>query len=262
MKNKNRDSFWPSYVDIMTTLFAVMLILFAVSFARFKNKERQMALLLDDYNDIISVYSKVGELDKTKFFDYDSLYLKHSFTVSIAYQEKQYDITNRLQLDAVSKVDADKKRDSVAQAGDMIASTILDLEKENSSKNIKFLIVVEGQSSKIKYGLGEDEWHNNETLSYLRAYHLKKFWMEKSKKLSRLLSEQNRNCEMVIVGSGEEGVPRYSYPEPDSNNGTKAEWKKWIDVEQKNQRFLINIVPVIGNIDMTKAKIEKIRKEH
>ena len=27
---KNKESFWPSYVDIMTTLFAVMLIFVAV----------------------------------------------------------------------------------------------------------------------------------------------------------------------------------------------------------------------------------------
>lgn len=34
----------------------------------------------------------------------------------------------------------------------------------------------------------------------------------------------------------------------------------WRDVEQQNQRFLINIIPIIGNIDVTKAKFENIKK--
>ena len=56
---KNKESFWPSYVDIMTTLFAVMLILFAVSYARFKKKEGELEMLLNDYKDIINIYSIV-----------------------------------------------------------------------------------------------------------------------------------------------------------------------------------------------------------
>lgn len=93
---KNRESFWPSYVDIMTTLFAVMLILFAVSYARFKLKEGQLEMLVDEYKDIINVYSTVDSIDESQYYAYDSLYLKHTLTVSIAYQEKEYDISNKL----------------------------------------------------------------------------------------------------------------------------------------------------------------------
>lgn len=38
----NKSAFWPSYVDIMTTLFAIMLVLFAVSYSRFKIKQREL----------------------------------------------------------------------------------------------------------------------------------------------------------------------------------------------------------------------------
>ena len=34
-KDNNNNSFWPSYVDVMTTLFAIMLVLFAVTYTRF-----------------------------------------------------------------------------------------------------------------------------------------------------------------------------------------------------------------------------------
>lgn len=114
---KNRESFWPSYVDIMTTLFAVMLILFAVSYARFKLKEGQLEMLVDEYKDIINVYSTVDSIDESQYYAYDSLYLKHTLTVSIAYQEKEYDISNKLLYDLTDKTKANEKRDSIAMAG-------------------------------------------------------------------------------------------------------------------------------------------------
>ena len=92
MDGKNNGSFWPSYVDVMTTLFAIMLILFAVSFSRFKIKERQLQLLVDDYNKIITVYSTVGSIDSTRYFSYNEQYLKHLFTVDVEYQDKEYHI--------------------------------------------------------------------------------------------------------------------------------------------------------------------------
>ena len=54
MDGKNNGSFWPSYVDVMTTLFAITLVLFAVSFSRFKIKEQQLKLLVNEYEDIIN----------------------------------------------------------------------------------------------------------------------------------------------------------------------------------------------------------------
>ena len=55
MEGKNNGSFWPSYVDVMTTLFAITLILFAVSFSRFKIKEKQLQVLVDEYENIVNV---------------------------------------------------------------------------------------------------------------------------------------------------------------------------------------------------------------
>ena len=34
--------------------------------------------------------------------------------------------------------------------------------------------------------------------------------------------------------------------------------KNWSLIEEKNQRFLINIVPVLGNIDDIKAKLDEL----
>lgn len=276
---KNKESFWPSYVDIMTTLFAVMLILFAVSYARFKLKEGELEMLVDEYKDIVNVYSTVDSIDESGFYAYDSLYLKHTLTVSIAYQDKEYDISSKLLYDLTDKVKADQKRDSIAMAGKLVQNTIMHLENSKDiGKNIKFLVVIEGQSSKIPFN--DNDWQNNETLSFLRAKFLKKFWTDPIEKggcgLFRHASENdiNSKCEIIVAGSGEGGVPRY-YFRGGKNSVTlnpaeqkyssifdvsKEDWQEWKDVELKNQRFLINIIPIIGNIDVTKAKFNGIQK--
>lgn len=250
MDGKNNGSFWPSYVDIMTTLFAITLILFAVSFSRFKIKERQLQLLVNEYEDIINVYSTVSSIDSTMFFGYNAQYLKHLFTVDVEYQQKEYRI-DKLNLDQTDKIGADNKRDSILQAGEIVKETIMKLESSDSLKNnIKFLVVIEGQSSRVRFAV--DDYHNNYTLSYLRAQFLNKFWKDNGIDLASI-----PRCELIISGSGEDGVPRVtpSIPVPT----TPEETKQWIAEESKNQRFLIHIVPVIGNIDITKAKIESIK---
>ena len=199
MDGKNNGSFWPSYVDIMTTLFAITLILFAVSFSRFKIKEKQLQLLVNDYEKIITVYSTVGSIDSTRFFTYNEQYLKHLFTVDVEYQDKEYHI-DKLKLDEKDSQKADTKRDSIIAAGRIIKNTILKLEKSNSD-SIRFLVVIEGQSSKIPFY--KNDWENNYTLSYLRAQFLIKFWKEHDIDLASI-----PKCEIIISGSGEGGLPR------------------------------------------------------
>lgn len=257
MDGNNNGSFWPSYVDIMTTLFAITLILFAVSFSRFKIKEQQLKdkeiqlqLLVDEYRDIINVYSTVSSIDSTDYFGYNEQYLKHLFTVDVEYQQKEYRI-DKLKLDLANKSAADNKRDSIIHAGRIVKETIEKLENSDSNKNnIKFLVVIEGQSSRMKYAI--DDYHNNYTLSYLRAQFLNEFWKKNGIDLASI-----PKCELIISGSGEDGVPRVTPLM--TNPTTPDEIKNWVAVESKNQRFLIHIVPVIGNIDVTKEKIEKLQ---
>lgn len=253
MDGKNNGSFWPSYVDIMTTLFAITLILFAVSFSRFKIKEKQLQLLVNDYEKIITVYSTVGSIDSTRFFTYNEQYLKHLFTVDVEYQDKEYHI-DKLKLDEKDSPKADTKRDSIIAAGRIIKKTILKLEKSNSD-SIRFLVVIEGQSSKIPFY--KNDWENNYTLSYLRAQFLIKFWKEHDIDLASI-----PKCEIIISGSGEGGLPRIVPNEEQLYKKAQegiAYNELWKEEERKNQRFLIHIVPVIGNIDVTKERIKKIQ---
>lgn len=256
--NKNNSTFWPSYVDIMTTLFAIMLVLFAVSFSRFKNKEKQLQSLVDEYDDIIAVYSTVSAIDSTDYFGYNEQYLKHLFTVDVEYQTKEYHM-DRLKLDLIDKEAAEKKRNDVIEAGRIIKRTIEQIEKQettdNPKNNIKFLVVIEGQASKVAFN--ESDWKNNYTLSYLRAQFLDKFWKNNGIDLGAI-----PKCELIISGSGEGGVPRV---EPDKDllhqqySNINEYQEHWVEEESKNQRFLVHIVPVIGNIDVTKNKLDEIK---
>jgi hypothetical protein len=256
MRGSDKSSFWPSYVDIMTTLFAIMLVLFAVSYSRFKIKEKQLQGLVDEYENIITVYSTVASIDSTAYFGYDEKYLKHLFTVNVEYQEKEYRM-DKLKFDLSDPQKASLKRDSVIMAGKLVKKTILNLERQGAVlDNIKFLVVIEGQSSKIAFNI--DDWKNNYTLSYLRAQFLNEFWKKHGIDFASL-----PKCELIISGSGEGGVPRVVPTkhelEAASNGDENRYWQLYLNEEKKNQRFLIHIVPVIGNIEITKAMIDEIK---
>ena len=258
-RNENRTSFWPSYVDIMTTLFAIMLVLFVVSYSRFKVKEEELQVLADHFIEIMDIYDAVGNIDSTKF-EYNEEYSKNIFKLEIEYQPKEFELTH-LQLDKDGEIEkADLLRKQIKNAGDSIRLTIQNLQKnEKLKKDIKYLVVIEGQASKIPFNDPDPIWRNNYTLSYLRAWNLHKFWKENGIDFTHM-----DRCELVICGSGEEGVPRI---EPDAsltlNKGnSKLDYEAWQNIESKNQRFLVHIVPVIGKLDMDdkmKVLVKKYR---
>ena len=224
-------AFWPSYVDIMTTLFAIMLVLFTISYGRFKGRERSLVeindslqVFKDKYNEIRSIYTAVENINP-QYFEFNPTFVKHIFKIQVTYQRGQFDL-NRLEDDANgNETRADSLRRQIVKAGEEIRSTIVKLQDNDSIKqDIKYLVVIEGQASKD--GFNTDDWHNNNVLSYQRALALHHFWRDKA----NIDFSNMEKCELVICGSGEGGMPRDSLR------------------ETNNQRFLIHIVPVIGNI--------------
>ena len=234
MDTNRNNAFWPSYVDIMTTLFAIMLILFAVSFGKFHKekgelelKEKKLLEYRDKYREITSIYEAVENIDST-YFTSNEEYAKHIFNIQVTYQTGAFDLY-KLQADASgNRLQADALRKKIIDAGEEIRKTIEFLQHNDSIKqDIKYLVVIEGQASKD--GFNDDAYHNNYVLSYQRALGLHRFWQRNGIDFSNM-----DKCELIISGSGEKGVPR------DATN------------EFRNQRFLIHIVPVIGKIQREK----------
>src|SRR4051812_33891911 len=79
--DKNNNLFWPSYVDLITGLFAITLILFVFSYKLFKDKENQLrdeigktAASAKQYERITNIDNKIKALENTGRFKYDEQY--------------------------------------------------------------------------------------------------------------------------------------------------------------------------------------------
>lgn len=215
-KNTDKKSgfFWLSYSDLMTSLFFVMLVLFVLVYTmqnkmigELNDKNTTLNTAKEELDRIREIEKTVNNIDTT-YFKYDAENKKHTLNMHFLFPKGSSDI---------SKIIPDK-RNELIEAGIVIRDLILKYPEE---ENIKYLIVIEGQASK-------DNWRGNDTLSYNRAQSLIKFWEQNNIGLDKL-----KNCEIIIAGSGEKGIPRN---QPDVGNA--------------NQRFLITIVPKIGQMQI------------
>ncbi len=200
---KRRESFfWTSYADMMTSLFFVMLALYAVTFYLLRKQQEQIMLDAEKWKKVLALQSAVNGVDST-YFTYDTIYKKHVLNVDISFKRGSADI---FQIDPVSRM-------NVQKAGRKIEDLL------NRFPNVKFLIIIEGQASR-------DGAPSNFRLSHERAMALHKYWQ-----IFGINLDKRTNCELVIAGSGEGGLPR-----------------KLPDNPPNNQRFLIHIIPKLGTI--------------
>jgi hypothetical protein len=204
-KENKRDFFWLSYSDLMTSLFFVVLVLFVLVYSIQSSIIKDLVAAKDELERIKEIEKAVNNIDK-KYFKYDSLNKKHILNVQFLFPTGSSEI---------SEIVPDKKPDLIS-AGVAIKRLIMMFPKE---ENVKYLVVVEGQASK-------DNWEGNDTLSFYRAKSLIKLWEQ-----SKIGFDTLKNCELIIAGSGEKGIPR---DQP--------------DVPPANQRFLITIIPKIGEL--------------
>lgn len=213
MKSKTDKHFWPGYADLMTSLFFVMLVLFVFSFSLFKKNETDLKNKADSLRIALKPYNKIKEIEKalekldTNYFDYKPNLKKHILKIDV-----QFDIGSSKISDVSLEMRLDLKK-----AGNRIINFIKSFKVE---ENIKYLVIIEGQASK-------DGWRGNDILSYERAFSLLKYWKNNDVRLDEI-----DNCELIIAGSGEKGIPRI---QP--------------DIPPNNQRFLIYVIPKVGEIE-------------
>ena len=62
MDQDRKDFFWPSYVDLMTALFLVMLVLFVLSYKRFQDKQRTNENLIAELKVQVQEKRKLDEI--------------------------------------------------------------------------------------------------------------------------------------------------------------------------------------------------------
>lgn len=203
MKTRELGFFWPSFTDLMVSLFFIMMVLYILTYLKLSNERR---VTEEQLNKIVEIQNAIKALP-SEYFDYSEEYKKHILKVKVNFRYGSANIKD-LSIEA---------RNQVLEAGRAIERILNSLP---SDQNIRYLLVIEGQASK-------DDAPINDELSYRRAIALRNFWFGDNADLNTVLP----NCEVIIAGSGQYGVPR---EQP--------------DIPPNNQRFMITIIPKIGNI--------------
>lgn len=138
-----------------------------------------------------------------KYFSYNKEYEKFILNIDCHFPVRQYDINL---LD-------EKTRAKLMDAGQQVKD-FLNRHSEN-----QYLVIVEGQAS-----ANSESWTEfNYDLSFQRALSLVKFWATNPK-----VKFSEKNCELQIAGSGDGRLSAKTMRDP---------------VNEKNQRFLIYIIP-------------------
>ncbi|UOQ65583.1 hypothetical protein [Hymenobacter volaticus] len=219
MKTTGRNNFfWPSYVDLMTALFLVMLVLFVLSYKRFQDQQNNNERLIAELRVQVQEKRKLDEIKaalqrlESDYFTYNQRYKRYELNFPVTFAPKS---------DALPDV----ARTPLTQAGRFLQRQMQTL---NNNDNVQYLIVVEGRAAKdLRYP--DDDPRNLDgpavrQLSYNRALAVIRLWEQAGVRFPA-------NLEVVAAGSGFRGSGRY----------TGAE-------EGKNKRFIIQIQPKIGSL--------------
>jgi outer membrane protein OmpA-like peptidoglycan-associated protein len=217
MNNSKSDAFWPSYTDLMTSLFFVMLVLYILTYVRLNSTIQFQAKKLKI---IETVEENLKPLKKDRsLFIYEEQYRRFKLAFDVKFGNNQY------QLVPAQLSDYEQTIERIDKAGFKLKSIIDNLEKERVSderlKRVSYVVVIAGYASKT----GE-ELHNYE-LSYKRALELKNYW--KSKGIDFEAKEYEELVDLQVAGNGWGGIGR-------------------LPLEADNQRFLIQIFPKIGDV--------------
>ncbi|MGV3502823.1 MAG: hypothetical protein ACO1O1_03900 [Adhaeribacter sp.] len=207
----NKDFFWPSYVDLMTSLFIVMLVLFVLSYKMFQDNEDKLKVQLEQLRKIQEIEAALKGLEG-KYFRFDPVNKRHELKVQTRFAPNSWVIR-----------EADK--DSLFQAGLTLKRLI---DQIPDDQGVKYLVIIEGMAAR---DLSNPNYHRlrrdyGYQLSYNRALALLNLWE------ARDIHFDEKRFEILLAGSGFYGTGRYS--------GAR---------EYDNKRFLIQIIPKIGKIE-------------
>lgn len=213
-KPSKRAYFWTSYSDLMTNLFFIMLVLFVLSIALLHREIRDIEI---ERNATKAELAKINEI-REAIQNIDTTYFEYN-------PEYKKHILKTVVKFNIGSSDINDLPDNIKKELDDVKRTISNFLSDlvSRDKNASYLLIIEGQASKDNYSL-------NNQLSYERALSLFKYWFPESTSLTF----GNYPCEIVIAGAGYWGGKPLS------------------EVNSENQRFLIQIMPKPGIIDIDK----------
>ncbi len=179
MKGKGHSLFWPSYSDLMTSLFFIMLVLYVLTYLKLTYQQKASE---DQLRKIKEIQAAVKELPR-RYFQYDSVY-------------KRFSLVQNIEFDKGKDIIKPKDEQYLINVGVSIRSLINSLKVKYANLDIKYVVIIEGMASM-------DNYIDNFPLSYKRAWAVMKLWQR-----DKIMPDQSV-CEVQVAGSGTGGIGRY-----------------------------------------------------
>jgi hypothetical protein len=183
---RDDEAFWPSYVDLMTSLFVVVLVLFIFSYAAYSIERDKLRVKAESYERLQQIDAAIGELAHKNQFEYDPKYKRYLFKTKVQFKTGDFAIDPKYHDFLIS---------SGKSINDLVEGLKTKHEKDPATRKVRYLVIIEGMAS-------NDSYKDNFTLSYKRAHELYLFWQD-----NHIVFDQ-AICEVMIAGSGTEGIGR------------------------------------------------------
>lgn len=213
----NKDSmFWPSFLDLMVSMFFVMLVLFAVTFIAQQGQIQELLKSEAAKKAIEQIQESLKNL-KIDGLSYDENYKRFRLTIDVKFLPNSDDIND---------ID-EEQRTQLRRLGRDLHHF---LDTLSNNKPFTYLFVVEGQAQRTQ-GFNEPERAKiGYELSYRRALALYNLWVSDGLDFNTL-GPNGKKCELLLVGSGYYGKSRLATTSGDLMDNTM------------NRRFTIQITP-------------------
>lgn len=224
MKRSRSDFFWPSFSDLMTSLFFIMLVLYVLTYIQLKRRNK---VLENQVRIIKTVEANLQPLKNDKdLFEYEESYNRFKLAFDVKFEKDKSSI-----LEDGHLVNPVETREKIKQAGIKLKAVIdklkLEKEKDPTLNKVSYILVIAGYASK---DFNPKTKNHNYELSYFRALSLWSYWKD-NVGIDFESPEYKNLIDLQISGNGWGGVGRLPRNQ-----------------ESNNQRFLIQIFPKIGDI--------------
>lgn len=219
-KGKQKDPFWTSYSDLMTSLFFVMLVLFIICLVKvggmngeLRRAYKEAIADKEDLENILHLEDQFKVLSESSSLEYDSI---RKMFYAKDFQEKEIFYSND-----------DKIKPEYLGIVDTVGNDILEILRSlNQNEAFNYQMVIEGNAAIKWQNLKSGNYNPDNVemyhLSYNRALALYLYWKSKG------IDFRKYNTEVIIAGSGFNGINRDN------------------KVEDYNKRFIIQIIPKIN----------------
>lgn len=217
---ENKNIFWVSYSDLMTSLFFIMLVLFVVTVGYLKIKQKDLVQMTEDLG-VIKDSLLVSNQEKDQLLNLEKQFeqLSESGDFKIIGEKYYYDeLMGRTIFRSESTVfHPDFDISIIDDAGKKLSAFL-----ETLDDDLKYLLIIEGNAARKVSNpqLTPIDDPTGYELSYKRALAIYERWVEMG------INLRKNNVEVLICGSGFNGISR------DKN-------------EDNNKRIVIQIIPKV-----------------